>query len=311
MLEQLICDRNQLTELDVSANTVLEWLSCNENQLTELDVTSNTVLTELYCWGNNMTSHDDIIGWREIGLFPIYNFVFMGNITPMSNGRVGQNYGGNMNDALTQSFPFWRLKSGSSLPNGLTLNTSTGIISGVPTIAGTFGFVVDYSDTITFRKWNTIVFSITIYPIANPTTHKVIVNSVETAFDAYTINGSNYFKLRDLAFVLSGTEKQFEVEWDSVTGDILLTSGKPYTIVGGEMTGKGDGVKTPIPTKSKIYLDGEETQFTAYHIEGNNYFKLRDVMKTFDVYVGWDEKTSIITIDTSKRYVKKKKNGRG
>ena len=68
------------------------------------------------------------------------------------------------------------------------------------------------------------------------------------------------------------------------------------------MTGKGDGVKTPVPTKSKIYLDGEETQFTAYHIDGNNYFKLRDIGQTFDFGVTWDGAKNTIVIDTSIGY---------
>lgn len=62
------------------------------------------------------------------------------------------------------------------------------------------------------------------------------------------------------------------------------------------------GSKTPTATTSKIYLNGEEISLTAYNINGNNYFKLRDIMKIFDVYVGWDGKTSTITLDTSKGY---------
>jgi hypothetical protein len=54
---------------------------------------------------------------------------------------------------------------------------------------------------------------------------------------------------------------------------------------------------------SKIYLDGREITLTAYNIGGNNYFKLRDVMKTFDISVGWDEATSTITLDTAWGYL--------
>ena len=46
---------------------------------------------------------------------------------------------------------------------------------------------------------------------AKPTESNVLVNGVSKSFDAYNINGSNYFKLRDLAYVLNGTEKQFEI----------------------------------------------------------------------------------------------------
>jgi len=114
--------------------------------------------------------------------------------------------------------------------------------------------------------------------VATPTASTVLVNGKNTTFDAYNIDGNNYFKLRDLAYVLNGTEKQFEVGWDSLNNAISLTRGQPYTAVGGEMTGKGAGNKTPAPTNSKIFLDGKQAQFTAYNIEGNNYFKLRDIV---------------------------------
>lgn len=53
---------------------------------------------------------------------------------------------------------------------------------------------------------------------------------------------------------------------------------------------------------AKIYLDSREITLTAYSIGGNNYFKLRDVMKTFDIVVGWDEDSSTIAVDTTWGY---------
>lgn len=67
---------------------------------------------------------------------------------------------------------------------------------------------------------------------AVPTSSKVLVNGEVVAFDAYNINGSNYFKLRDLAKILSGTEKQFEVTWNNENKAIELISDKAYTAVG-------------------------------------------------------------------------------
>ena len=137
---------------------------------------------------------------------------------------------------------------------------------------------------------------------AYPSSHKVLVNGKNIAFDAYTINDSNYFKLRDLAFILSGTEKQFDVKWDGEKQAILLTSGEPYTVAGGEMTGKGEGNKTANPTKAKIYLDGKEIKLTAYNILDNNYFMLRDIGQAFDFGVDWDNATRTVIIDTSIGY---------
>ncbi|MCL1809634.1 MAG: copper amine oxidase N-terminal domain-containing protein [Clostridiales bacterium] len=138
--------------------------------------------------------------------------------------------------------------------------------------------------------------------VAKPTSSTVLVNGSIVSFDAYNISGNNYFKLRDVAHTLSGTEKQYEVAWDAAKNAISLTSDKPYTAVGGEMTGKGAGDKTPAPTSSKIYLDGKEVSFTAYNIEGNNYFKLRDIGAAFDFGVDWDGANNTIVIDTSKGY---------
>jgi cold shock CspA family protein len=138
---------------------------------------------------------------------------------------------------------------------------------------------------------------------ANPTSSKVLVNGKAVTFEAYTINGNNYFKLRDFAQAVNKTEKNFEVKWDSKNNAINLISNTPYTPVGGELA-KGDGkAKVANPTTSKIYKDGKEISLTAYTINGNNYFKLRDIAKAFNVGVFWDGKTNTITIDTSRDYI--------
>ena len=57
-LTTLWCYNNSLTSLDVSANTALTGLSCSSNQLTTLDVSANTALTELSCENNQLTTLD-------------------------------------------------------------------------------------------------------------------------------------------------------------------------------------------------------------------------------------------------------------
>lgn len=137
---------------------------------------------------------------------------------------------------------------------------------------------------------------------ANPNSATVLVNGKNVAFDAYNINNNNYFKLRDLAYALSGTDKQFEVTWDQAANAVVLTSGKRYTAMGGEMSAKGTGTQFATPTSSKILLDGKEVALTAYNINDNNYFKLRDIGQAFDIGIGWYDATRTITIDTSTGY---------
>ena len=137
---------------------------------------------------------------------------------------------------------------------------------------------------------------------AIPSPQTVLVNGDVVAFDAYNINGYNHFKLRDLAYILSGTQKQFEVSWDEKNNAISLTSNEPYTVVGGEMSAKGSENKTANPTTSAVYLDGKKINLTAYNIDGYNYFKLRDIGQAFDFGVDWDKATNTVVIDTSKGY---------
>ena len=135
---------------------------------------------------------------------------------------------------------------------------------------------------------------------AKPTTSNVLVDGVEVNFEAYNINDNNYFKLRDLAYILSKTANQFEVEWDAVNKVINLVRGQEYTPVGGEMEISEDLAEINASlNESKIFVDGEEIYLAAYTIDGNNYFKLRDVGQVMGFEVTWDSETKTIGINTS------------
>ena len=57
-LENLYCNNNSLTSLDVTQNSALFYLHCYNNQLTSLDVTQNTALYLFLCYNNQLTSLD-------------------------------------------------------------------------------------------------------------------------------------------------------------------------------------------------------------------------------------------------------------
>ena len=121
--------------------------------------------------------------------------------------------------------------------------------------------------------------------------------------NAYLIDGNNYFKLRDIAHMLSGTKKQFDVRWDNESQSINLISNNSYTIVGGEMNFIIDSDnKKAIYSSVSIYKDSIRIHLDAYTIDGNNYFKLRDIAKLFDFGVDWDENTNSININTLEKY---------
>lgn len=136
------------------------------------------------------------------------------------------------------------------------------------------------------------------------TASKVVVNGKEVAFEAYNIDGNNYFKLRDLAKAVNGTKKQFEVGFDAASNAISLKAEAAYTAVGGELEASGvKGDQQAVPSSSALLLNGEKLELGAYNINGNNYFKLRDIAKAFNIGVTWNGKLNMIGIDTAIDYV--------
>ena len=138
--------------------------------------------------------------------------------------------------------------------------------------------------------------------IATPSKASVTINGSAVSFQAYNIGGNNYFKLRDLASALNGSQTQFEVGYDSSSNAITLTSGQSYTAVGGELVVSSNTSASASVSSATVTLDGTRVSLTAYNIGSNNYFKLRDVASALDFGVTYDSTTGTIVIDTSTGY---------
>jgi hypothetical protein len=139
---------------------------------------------------------------------------------------------------------------------------------------------------------------------AQPTNSSVIINGKTVPFEAYTIDSRIYFKLRDLAMALKGSEVQFEVSWDGTRNAINLLTDKPYTVTGGELTlSANTSNKNAVLSAAKVFINGTEAKLTAYVIDGLTYFKLRDVGAAVNFGISWDGFTNTINIDTSSGYV--------
>ncbi len=112
----------------------------------------------------------------------------------------------------------------------------------------------------------------------------------------YSIEGSNYIKLRDLAVLLTSTEATFECSWNQAAGAIELTTGQPYTRVGGEWDPLAPG-PTVHDSDSNVLLDGKPVQLKGYNLNNNNFFKLRDLGAALDVAVYWDHTREQVVVD--------------
>ena len=127
-------------------------------------------------------------------------------------------------------------------------------------------------------------------------TQTVCLDGLKYSTVAYNIDDNNYFKLRDIAKILDGTIKTFDIKYDGATNSIDMLSFYDYTSVGGELT-PGDGnERTALSSSAFLTLDGVPIKATCYNINDNNYFKLRDITDALDCRVEWDNNTQTIWV---------------
>ncbi len=129
-------------------------------------------------------------------------------------------------------------------------------------------------------------------------------DGVTIACEKYNIDGSNYFKLRDIAYLVNGTGSQFSVGYDEVKRVISIVTGEEYVPNGSEMDlSGGDKSASAVPSSQTILINGKErSDLSVYNIGGNNYFKLRDLGVALGFHVDYDQPSNTAII-VSKRAV--------
>jgi len=137
---------------------------------------------------------------------------------------------------------------------------------------------------------------------ATKTNNPLFINGGQVDFPAVKIGGWNWLKLRDVAAILNGTEKQFGISYDETTRTISITTGASYTPLGDELLDLLEEAFTAVASGQKIMFDGSIVEVAAYNVDGYNYFRLRDLMILLDIAVIYDEATGEITLDLTKPY---------
>lgn len=129
--------------------------------------------------------------------------------------------------------------------------------------------------------------------VAYTSAQKIAVNGSEVIAENYLIDGNNYCKLRDIAYMVKNTDSAFDVGWSAVDNAVVLTSDAEYLGNGGKKAAQNK--KAQVAT-AKVLLDGKQIDLKGYLIDGNNYFKLRDVMNVIGAEVEWNSTTATVDI---------------
>lgn len=131
----------------------------------------------------------------------------------------------------------------------------------------------------------------------------ISVDGKAQSVSCYNIKGYNYFKLRDVAKLMMGSQKGFEV---------IVDEGTPVVVRDSSYTESGDELQALSSNKLKVnpkfqYL-GMRPSYTSlivksYNIGGYNYMSLRDVAQAANFKVGYDAPSKTIVIDSSQEFV--------
>lgn len=130
--------------------------------------------------------------------------------------------------------------------------------------------------------------------------NKIDLDGEELIETSYNINGNNYFKLRRVLQMLSDTERKHSVFWDEISKTIKLIENESYKSAENEKEEKTIERENFKISKStaKVELNNKILNLKAYNINGNNFYKLRDLSRELKVEVDWDEKNKKIILRT-------------
>lgn len=133
-------------------------------------------------------------------------------------------------------------------------------------------------------------------PKVQLTGQKLSVDGAAKNTEIYNIDGSNYFKLRDMAALLNGTGSQFSVVYDAARKTIVVVTGAAYTADGSELKTGTDKSASAVRSAQSIEINGEKAALSAYNIGGNNFFQLRELGKKLNFGVDYDNETKTMLV---------------
>lgn len=126
------------------------------------------------------------------------------------------------------------------------------------------------------------------------------INGGSSNVVTYYIDGENYFRIRDLAFALKGTNKKFNIGYNSVKNEVVLYRGQDYNSSGDIVVFDNDALAHDFT--GVLNLDGESRLINMYNIKGYNYCKIADIAKMLDFNLKYENVSRAIVINTNEKF---------
>ncbi len=137
------------------------------------------------------------------------------------------------------------------------------------------------------------------YVTVYPSLEQVQVDGEEKDLKIYTIKGENFFKLRDVAALLNGTDAQFSVEYLPDVMTVSLEKGESYDTIPGDLEKPEEDKKDALHHPQLLVVDGEEAGVDSYQIENANYYRMYDLGELLNFGVAYNEADHILMISST------------
>ncbi|WP_071025556.1 hypothetical protein [Peptoniphilus raoultii] len=145
-----------------------------------------------------------------------------------------------------------------------------------------------------------LTLTMPVFAKVNVSSQAIILDGKEIPTKGYIINNSNYFKLRDIAALLSEGEASFSINYNSTKNAIEISRDGTYKKGENDLNALENSDSNPKKSSQRVFVDGEEVQFDAYNIDDFNYFKLRDLGRVIGFYVDFDKEKGDVIIKSEK-----------
>ncbi len=124
------------------------------------------------------------------------------------------------------------------------------------------------------------------------------VDGEKKTAEAYTVNGYDYFKLRDVAALLNGTSAQFSVSYDDAVQRISIVTGEAYNAVGTELLAGNGNLTSCVLNQSLISVNGKLYTVRGFTFGGSNFFKLDDLGTILGFDIAYDVSANTVAVVT-------------
>lgn len=129
----------------------------------------------------------------------------------------------------------------------------------------------------------------------------VTIDGHPVSLAAYSVQGYNYVKLRDIAAALRGTESKFDVGYDASSRTVLLQTNRGYAMQRGDLEPIRQLKAQAWLNHRPMIIDGRRDFLRTAMITDNNYIQLRELSRVLDFRVDYDEATRTVQIYTTLR----------